>query len=133
MQNTTLENYLIDLKKARPKDLLLQRTSVGIHKDEIEIEMNALPFKQIASQGQKKSMLFALKLASFQMLKSKNGFEPVLLLDDIFEKLDAFRLEQLMDWVCKKNKGQVFMTDTHPDRMSNILEDLSLPFQTIKL
>ncbi len=95
--------------------------------------MNALPFKQTASQGQKKSMLFAFKLASFEILKEKKGYEPILMLDDIFEKLDQDRLRKLMEWVCIFHKGQVFMTDTHQDRLQELMNDISLPFQSIKL
>jgi DNA replication and repair protein RecF len=97
------------------------------------MQMNGLPFKQTASQGQKKSMLFACKLASFEVLHDQKGFEPILLLDDIFEKLDQHRLKRLMEWVCIHHKGQVFMTDTHVDRMKQLLNDISLPFQTINL
>ena len=75
------------LKENRHRDLYLQRTSCGVHKDDIEIQMQALPFKNIASQGQRKSLLFALKLAEFNVLKEKKGFAPLLLLDDVFENL----------------------------------------------
>lgn len=133
MPSTSIENYIDHLYQNRSKDLLLQRTSIGIHKDDIEITMHDLPFKQIASQGQKKSMLFALKLASFEFLKKHKGFEPILLLDDIFEKLDQFRLKRLLQWVCIDHRGQVFMTDTHPERMFQLIKDISIPFQTINL
>lgn len=131
--STSISTYLEDLKNNLQKDLSLQRTGIGIHKDDIDIEMNGFPFKQTASQGQKKSMLFACKLASFEMLHQQKGFEPILLLDDIFEKLDQQRLKKLMEWVCVKHKGQVFMTDTHADRLNQLLDDISLPFQTINL
>lgn len=131
--STNVQSYLNDIKNSFQKDLILQRTSIGIHKDDMDIEMNGLPFKQTASQGQKKSMLFACKLASFEMLHQQKGFEPILLLDDIFEKLDQQRLKKLMEWVCVQHKGQVFMTDTHADRLQQLLSDISLPFQTIKL
>ncbi len=131
--STSISTYLIDIKNSLQKDFALQRTSIGIHKDDIDIEMNKLPFKQTASQGQKKSMLFALKLASFEMLHQQKGFEPILLLDDIFEKLDQQRLKKLMEWVCVQHQGQVFMTDTHADRLQQLLDDISLPFQTINL
>jgi DNA replication and repair protein RecF len=131
--STSISTYLIDIKNSLQKDFALQRTSIGIHKDDIDISMNGLPFKQTASQGQKKSMLFALKLASFEMLHQQKGFEPILLLDDIFEKLDQQRLKKLMEWVCVQHQGQVFMTDTHADRLQQLLDDISLPFQTINL
>jgi DNA replication and repair protein RecF len=106
---------------------------VGVHRDDIDIVMNEMPFKQAASQGQKKSMLFALKLASFNALKLHFGYEPILLLDDIFEKLDQERLSRLLDWVCIQNNGQVILTDTHHERVNDALSDISLPFQLINL
>ena len=133
MPSTSVEDYAISMQKARQKDILLQRTSVGIHRDDIDIVMNEMPFKQAASQGQKKSLLFAMKLAAFSALKLHFGFEPILLLDDIFEKLDQERLKRLLDWVCIRNNGQVILTDTHHERVNEALTDISLPFQLINL
>jgi DNA replication and repair protein RecF len=130
--STTPELYRSDLTGKRQKDILLQRTSVGIHRDELEITLFDSPFKQIASQGQKKSLLFALKLAEFTMLKNHFGFEPLLLLDDIFEKLDQKRLHMLLNWVCVQNSGQVIMSDTHADRINAALTDLNIPFTLLK-
>ncbi len=131
--STSVEGYKQDLLLNRQKDLILQRTTIGVHKDDLEINLQALPFKQMASQGQRKSMLFALKLAEFEYLKNHFGFEPIMLLDDIFEKLDQKRLEKLLEWVCKKNKGQVLLTDTHTDRISNALSDNALTYHLIQL
>ena len=78
-------------------------------------------------------MLFALKLASFNALKLHFGYEPILLLDDIFEKLDQERLSRLLDWVGIQNNGQVILTDTHHERVNDALSDISLPFQLINL
>ena len=98
--STTVEQYKQDLLLNRHKDLILQRTTIGIHKDDLEIGLMGLPFKQMASQGQRKSMLFALKLAEFEYLKHHFGFEPILLLDDVFEKLDQQDLSKVkMMWV----------------------------------
>ena len=133
MPSTSVAEYQSAMQKARQKDILLQRTSVGVHRDDIDIVMNEMPFKQVASQGQKKSMLFALKLASFNALKLHFGYEPILLLDDIFEKLDQERLSRLLDWVCIQNNGQVILTDTHHERVNDALSDISLPFQLINL
>ena len=121
------------LKQHREKDLLLQRTTQGIHRDDLQLGLNDQPFKSIASQGQRKSLLFALKLAEFDMLKENKGFAPFLLLDDVFEKLDRQRMHNLLDWVCRKNDGQVFITDTHKDRLQTALHDLKQPFQVIEL
>ena len=133
MPSTSVAEYQTAMQKARQKDILLQRTSVGVHRDDIDILMNEMPFKQAASQGQKKSLLFAMKLAAFNALKLHFGFEPILLLDDIFEKLDQERLRQLLDWVCIRNNGQVILTDTHHERVNDALTDISLPFQLINL
>ena len=127
------EFYLEKLKKNRQRDILLQRTTIGVHKDEIEISLNEMAFKLTASQGQRKSMLFALKLAEFSMLKSYFGYEPILLLDDIFEKLDEKRLSQLLNWVCVENKGQVILTDTHAERVDRLLKEINVTYQSIIL
>ncbi|MBC7904814.1 MAG: DNA replication and repair protein RecF, partial [Gemmatimonadaceae bacterium] len=101
------------LKAAREKDLQMQRTTQGIHRDDLEINLGDKQFKSIASQGQRKSMLFALKLAEFDTLKNFKGYPPLLLLDDVFENLDEERMENLLAEVCIKNQGQIFITDTH--------------------
>ncbi len=121
------------LQSSRQKDLVLQRTTVGIHKDELIIKMDSAAFKSEASQGQRKSLLFALKLAEWQTLKSQKGFSPILLLDDVFEKLDAIRMHNLLDWVCSDDGGQVFITDTHAERLKNQLTAIKDKFQLIIL
>jgi DNA replication and repair protein RecF len=115
------------------KDIMLQRTTVGIHKDDIELKLNEENFKNIASQGQRKSLLFALKLKEFEELKSAKGFPPILLLDDVFEKLDAGRIQNLLQRVCVENKSQVFITDTHKERLHESLKRLKVSFQLIEL
>lgn len=117
----------------RQKDLLLQRTTIGIHKDDIEVNLNNEAFKNTASQGQRKSLLFAFKLVEFEELKKAKGFPPLLLLDDVFEKLDAQRMQNLLQRVCVKNNGQVFITDTHKERLETALEDLEIEYQLIEL
>jgi len=117
----------------RQKDIMLQRTTIGPHKDDIELKLNDENFKNIASQGQRKSLLFALKLKEFEELKLAKGFPPILLLDDVFEKLDANRIQNLLQRVCVENQSQVFITDTHQERLQNALEKLGVPFQLIKL
>lgn len=121
------------LAKYRDKDMLLQRSNAGIHKDDLDIRLQDIAFKNIASQGQRKSLLFALKLAEFDMLKKENGFAPLLLLDDVFEKLDEKRMHNLLDFVCVQNNGQVFITDTHRERLELALADLHKPYQVIEL
>ncbi|HEU4574773.1 MAG TPA: DNA replication and repair protein RecF [Chitinophagaceae bacterium] len=117
----------------RQKDCAVQRTTSGIHRDDLEFMLGADAFKNIASQGQRKSLLFALKLAELDTLKKEKGFPPLLLLDDVFEKLDEDRITSLLAKVCVENEGQVFITDTHGDRLRHHLEALQLPFQLIGL
>ena len=115
------------------KDKVLQRTNYGIHKDDIAIQMGNNPFKTEASQGQRKSLLFALKLAEWQTLKDNKGFAPILLLDDVFEKLDEQRMHNLLHWVCKEDDGQVFITDTHKERLQQQLQAVGVGFQLVEL
>ena len=117
----------------REKDLLLQRSNAGIHKDDMGMMLNGQPFKFTASQGQRKSLLFALKLAEFELLKANKGFAPLLLLDDVFEKLDDKRMRQLLNWVCNENTGQVFITDTHRVRLEDSLNNLGVRYNLIEL
>jgi DNA replication and repair protein RecF len=121
------------LRASRQKDLLLQRTTTGIHRDDLLFFMGDASFKTEASQGQRKSLLFALKLAEWQVLKEKKGFTPILLLDDVFEKLDEQRMFQLLNWVCTESDGQVFITDTHKERLQQHLQSVDIAFQLITL
>ncbi len=121
------------LNQVRQKDFLLQRSNGGIHKDDISFQLNGQLFKTTASQGQRKSLLFALKLAEFEILKINKGYAPLLLLDDVFEKLDDNRMQQLLHWVCTENTGQVFITDTHKDRLEAAFKNLLSPYQIIEL
>lgn len=115
------------------KDLALSRTTAGIHRDELKFSLYDQPFKQVASQGQRKTLLFALKLAEFEILKRHTGKIPLLLLDDIFEKLDEQRMQQLLHKVCVENRGQVFITDTHANRLEGALRETGTTFQMIRL
>ena len=126
-------DFLHLLHQNRQKDFILQRSNSGIHKDDLSIELNRQVFKTTASQGQKKSLLFALKLAEFELLKMNKGFAPLLLLDDVFEKLDNSRMQNLLDWVCNKNDGQVFITDTHKERLEQAFAWLQNAYQIIEL
>jgi DNA replication and repair protein RecF len=121
------------LRRWREKDLYLQRTGSGVHKDDIVFRYTGELFKSIASQGQRKSLLFALILSEYESLKKDKGFPPLLLLDDVFEKLDEKRMHNLLDWVCNQNEGQVIITDTHAARLRQALESLGQPFTLISL
>lgn len=115
------------------KDLILQRTSKGIHRDDMLIQLDQYIFKLEASQGQRKSLLFALKLAEWEYIKEKIGFAPILLLDDVFEKLDENRMFKLLDRVCSTAYGQVFISDTHASRLQQNLKQTGVAFQLIEL
>lgn len=125
--------FLTLIKAARQKDIITQRSNIGIHKDDLGFFLNKNIFKNIASQGQRKSLLFACKLAEFEILCAMKGSPPLLLLDDVFEKLDELRMKNLLQYVCKKNAGQVFITDTHRERLENALSEFRDEVQIIEL
>jgi DNA replication and repair protein RecF len=133
-ESELLQNSFGELLQAtRQKDCLIQRTTSGIHRDDIEISLGSQLFRNIASQGQRKSLLFALKLAELEILKKEKGFAPLLLLDDIFEKLDESRTVNLLQKVCIENEGQVFITDTNEDRLTRHLSRLHVAYDIIAL
>jgi DNA replication and repair protein RecF len=121
------------LKVFLQKDVMAQRTTTGIHKDDLELKMNKQHFKNIASQGQRKSLLFALKLTELNVLKNEKGYAPVLLLDDVFEKLDEERICNLLYKVCVENDGQVVITDTDEQRLRSHLIQTGCEFSIISL
>ena len=121
------------MQQSLQKDLILQRTTTGIHRDDLEFNMDEQAFKTEASQGQRKSLLFALKLAEWQWLKQAKGFAPILLLDDVFEKLDAHRMHQLLEWVCTESDSQVLITDTHKERLEAHLNEIGSEYEIIQL
>lgn len=114
------------LRENREKDRLLERTSQGIHRDDLVFTLEGHPLKRIASQGQRKSFVLALKLAQYQFLRQQKGLSPVLLLDDIFDKLDPQRVKQLIDYIISDEYGQIFLTDTDPNRVDKLLEMLTV-------
>jgi len=109
---------------ARGKDLALQRCTIGIHKDDFNLDLGGYPLKKYGSQGQKKSFLIALKLAYFDMLKEHNDDMPILLLDDIFDKLDDSRIQKLIQMIGEGHFGQIFITDARPERTKHFLSGL---------
>ncbi|UCS94437.1 DNA replication/repair protein RecF [Echinicola marina] len=106
------------------KDLILRRTNVGVHKDDFVFEIDSYPLKKFGSQGQQKSFLIALKLAQFQVFKEETETKPILLLDDIFDKLDDYRIAKMMELVANHEFGQLFITDARPERTKNILKNI---------
>ena len=121
------------LQQSRLRDLQTGRSHAGIHRDDLLFQLNGEMLKSIASQGQRKSMLFSLKLSEYEILRQQKGFPPLLLLDDVFEKLDDQRMFNLLNWVCKENEGQVFITDTHRDRLEDIFDKLETTGSIIEL
>jgi DNA replication and repair protein RecF len=120
------QNYKELLQNSRQKDLILQYTTTGIHKDDLILNLNGTHIKLTGSQGQQKTYLVSLKLAQFDFLKEKNKILPLLLLDDIFDKFDAGRVRQILKLVADKSFGQIFITHTNLERMNLILKELNI-------
>lgn len=114
------------LKKAVEKDRVLERTTTGIHKDELAFAIGEMPLKKFGSQGQQKSFLIALKLAQYAYLQQYKGFKPLLLLDDIFDKLDDNRVQKLMQMVSHHDFGQIFITDTGKERVQSVFNKIEV-------
>lgn len=112
------------LKINADKDRFTARTSAGIHRDDLELSINDRAPRKFASQGQLKSFLLALKLAQHDVLKTEKNRAPILLLDDIFDKLDSERVTHLLRLLLESNYGQIFISDTHPERVAAIARQL---------
>jgi len=121
------------LTNALAKDRMLQYTSVGIHKDDLLFGINGYPVKKFGSQGQQKTYLIALKLAQFNFIKKESGVPPILLLDDIFDKLDENRVTHIIKLVNTNNFGQLFISDTHPDRTEKIVKKIHQSYEVFHL
>jgi DNA replication and repair protein RecF len=125
---------LHDLLKANiEKDRALQYTSVGIHRDDIVLNIDGYPIRREGSQGQQKTYLIALKLAQFDFLSKVSEIKPLLLLDDIFDKLDIKRVEQLVRLVALDGFGQIFITDTNKNRIDEILTRINSGYCLFKV
>lgn len=121
------------LKQTLPKDRAVNYTTAGTHKDDLLLEIENHSIKKYGSQGQQKSFLIALKLAQFDFLKKQSGVLPILLFDDIFDKLDAFRVQQIIEMVNDETFGQLFITDTHEDRTELIVKTTHLDYEIFQL
>ena len=121
------------LQQSLEKDKMLQYTSSGIHKDDLSFEIGNYSIKKFGSQGQQKSYLIALKFAQFEFIKQQSNVVPILLLDDIFDKLDESRVLQIINLVDNDEFGQIFITDTHSERTENIVKQSNKPYQIFKL
>lgn len=120
--STPLEELLI---KNRERDMILGYTSVGIHKDDLEMTLGESLIRRIGSQGQRKTFLVALKLAQFSLLATQGNTKPILLLDDIFDKLDAQRVAQIIQLVSRDDFGQIFITDTNRQYLDDIIKSIN--------
>ena len=131
--NLNSNNFIELLEKSVEKDRMLQYTSVGIHKDDLFYSIDGYPIKKFGSQGQKKSYLIALKLAQFDFVKKLSMIEPILLLDDIFDKLDENRVEKIISLVNFDLYGQVFISDTHMERTEETIKKTNQDYKIFKL
>ena len=121
------------LEQNLAKDRALQYTSVGIHKDDLSFQIDGFPIKKFGSQGQQKSFLIALKLAQFEFVKKQSGEKPILLFDDIFDKLDEFRVSKIVAMVNQEEFGQLFISDTHPERTETIVKTTHQSYKIFNL
>ena len=121
------------LENSLEKDRIIQYTSCGIHKDDLIFEIDGFPIKKFGSQGQQKSFLISLKLAQFDYLKIESNSSPILLLDDIFDKLDNKRVQQLIHLVNNDEFGQLFISDTDYNRTKSIIEKIDSSFKMFEL
>ena len=119
------DNNVSDLlKKSFQKDMILQFTSCGIHKDDLIFKIDNNSIKKFGSQGQQKSFLISLRFAEFEFLKNNNNLSPILLMDDIFDKLDIERVKNIVDLVNSSEFGQLFVSDTDKTRIEKVLKSL---------
>jgi len=118
--------FLEQLKNSLPEDSRKLYSTVGVHKDDLIFQISERPIKKFGSQGQQKSFLIALKLAQLEFLKNTVGVNPILLLDDVFDKLDEERVSHILEMVNGNQFGQIFLSDTHPKRIEDILSRLKL-------
>ncbi|MFH2096413.1 MAG: DNA replication/repair protein RecF [Bacteroidota bacterium] len=120
-------------KKALQKDRILQYSTVGVHKDDLQLELNGHPIKKEGSQGQQKTYLMALKLAQYDFLTRGDNCQPLLLLDDIFDKFDSERVAQIIKLVSENHFGQIFITDTNRERLTHILSEISIDYKIFEI
>ena len=126
-------NLLDLLESSLEKDRMLQYSSTGIHKDDLDFSIDGHAIKKFGSQGQQKSFLIALKLAQFHFIKEQAKTKPILLLDDIFDKLDESRVAQIVALVDNENFGQIFISDTHPERTENVVKSIDQSYKIFTL
>ena len=121
------------LEESLQKDRIIQYTSTGIHKDDLIFEIDGFPIKKFGSQGQQKSFLIALKLAQFEFMKKQSGELPILLFDDIFDKLDETRVQKIVTMVNDAVFGQIFISDTHAERTELIIKETHQSYKIFQI
>jgi DNA replication and repair protein RecF len=124
------KDFKTALMTSLTRDRAMQYTTVGPHKDDLDFKLQNNSLKKFASQGQQKSYLLALKLAQFEFIKEQKNLKPLLLLDDVYDKLDEQRFTKLLEMVSSNKFGQVFITDTHPERMNSLLNKMEIEHKT---
>ncbi len=122
-----------ELKTALPRDRRVQHTSVGVHKEDLLLNLGGYPIRKIGSQGQNKTYLIALKLAQFEFMKEVTGLKPILLLDDIFDKLDKERVEKIVQLVANDHFGQIFITDTNREHLDGIIQSVNTEYKIFEV
>jgi DNA replication and repair protein RecF len=125
LSGLTETRFADGLLKSRNKDIALLRTSFGIHRDDFEFTLGNGDLKRLGSQGQQKSFVIALKMAQAEVIRNHKGFNPVLLLDDIFDKLDDHRITKLLELI-KNDASQLFISDARPDRTQGLLKQIKV-------
>jgi DNA replication and repair protein RecF len=127
------KNYRDLFNESLHKDRISQVTNIGVHRDDLEFLLEGYPVKRFASQGQQKSFVIAIKLAQFELTRKVKGVKPILLLDDIFDKLDDHRVAQLINLVNENSFGQVFITDTNYERVLSVFDNSGIDHSVFHL
>lgn len=113
------------LASSAEKDWVMGHTTVGVHRDDLHMSILGYPIRKYGSQGQQKCILIAMKLAQFDIVRELTGIRPILLLDDVFDKLDLMRVERLIELVSGEHFGQIFLTDSNKVRIENIITQIT--------
>lgn len=121
------------LKNVREKDRIMQFSTAGVHKDDLKMMLSGYPIKKQGSQGQQKTYLLALKLAQYDFIKKVNNVKPLILLDDVFDKLDNNRVTKVIKLVSEENFGQIFITDTSEQHLADILAKIPVEHRVFKV
>ncbi len=130
LQEDSLSNLL---KQSFARDKVLQFTTEGVHRDDLDMRLDGYPIKKLGSQGQQKTMLLALKLAQAELLQLRIGVAPMLLLDDIFDKLDLQRVRNLIEVVTHGAFGQIFLTDSNKVRLDTLLHEVDWEYKVLEV